>query len=72
MATIFFLQNTGPSVIHVPFGRPYQAGLIYVLLIAFFAGAVTATSVVLIVQRKLSKRRALAQAEEDYDLIDEK
>jgi len=72
LATVFFLQNTGPSVVHVPFGRPYQLGLIYLLLIAFCAGAITTIIVVTIVNHSLKKRREMNEAEKmSYDLIEE-
>ena len=64
LAIIFFLQNTGPVGIQVPFGRAYQPGLIYILLSAFTLGIVTTLSIVFMISAKIKKKRLLIEQKE--------
>ncbi|MBU1924270.1 MAG: DUF1049 domain-containing protein [Candidatus Omnitrophica bacterium] len=68
LLTVFFIQNTGPVAMHFPFSRPYHFGLIYILLIAYFLGVLTAVLAVFMISARAKKKKTL---EESKDLVEE-
>lgn len=61
---IFFRQNTHHVGIQFPFGRPYQFRLIYMLLIAFTSGILTALLIGIGIIRTIKRKEALENSQE--------
>lgn len=72
LATIFFLQNSDPAVVHFPFSRPQHIGMVYLLLVTFFVGVIVGVAVTLIVGKKIKKMRESEIESDEFELIDEK
>lgn len=68
LAAIFYLQNRGPVHVLFPFGKSIQFGLIYLFLIMYVLGILTAVLVVVKIMKKLKKKNKI---EESEDLIEE-
>lgn len=68
LLTIFYFQNTMPTDIQFPFTRVFHVRLIYLLLISYGLGVLTAICVVMKINAYLEKRRKL---EETEDLVEE-
>jgi uncharacterized integral membrane protein len=66
--SIFFMQNRGPVGIQFPFGGPCHFGLIYLILISYAMGILTAFLIATIAGSAIKKKRKLKESE---DLIEE-
>ena len=60
---VFFVQNRGPASIQFPFGGACHFGLIYVILISYVFGVLTAVLVTFMAVSKRAKKKRSRESE---------